>query len=77
MSSTNFIAKSTANNIKLFSISANIENAKSLIMHPASIRCQQMSDAEQVVKGINKDLIRLSGRAEDRKILKVFTELQA
>ena len=77
MSSTNFTAKHTADNIKLFSISANIKNTKSLIMHPASIRCQQMSDAEQVVKGTNKDFIRLSGRGEDRKVLKAFTKLQA
>ncbi|HEU4790264.1 MAG TPA: PLP-dependent transferase [Flavobacterium sp.] len=77
MSSTNFTAKHTADSIKLFSISANIENAKSYIMQPANMRCQRMSDAEQVVKGINKDLIRLSGRVEDRKDLKVFAELQA
>ena len=70
MSSTNFIAKSTANNIKLFSISANIENTKSLIMHPASIRCQQMSDAEQVATGVSKDLIRLSVGLEDIEDLK-------
>jgi O-acetylhomoserine/O-acetylserine sulfhydrylase-like pyridoxal-dependent enzyme len=76
MSSTNFATKHTANSIKLLFISANIKNTKSFIMHPASIRCQQMSDAE-LVQRINKDLIRLSGRVEDRKILKVFTELQA
>jgi O-acetylhomoserine/O-acetylserine sulfhydrylase-like pyridoxal-dependent enzyme len=77
MSSTNFTAKHTANNIKLFSISANIDNTKSLIMHPASMRCQQMLEAELVVQGMNKDFIRLSGRDDDWKILKVFTELQA
>lgn len=77
MSSINFTAKHKVDMTKLFSISANIENMKTLIMHPASIRCQQMSAAKKVVKGINKDFIRLSGRSEDRKILKVFTELQA
>jgi O-acetylhomoserine (thiol)-lyase len=71
MSSINFTAKHKADMTKLFSISANIENTKSLIIHPASIRCQKMLDAEQVVKGIKKDLIRLSG-GEDRKGLKVF-----
>ncbi|QKJ65080.1 MULTISPECIES: PLP-dependent transferase [unclassified Flavobacterium] len=83
MSATNFAVKHMADDIKLFSISANIENTKSFIMHPASIRCQQMSDVEQVVKGIKKDVIRLSRRIEDRKDLKgfclsrVFIELQA
>ncbi|MDR6846729.1 PLP-dependent transferase [Flavobacterium granuli] len=82
MSSTNFTAKQKAVDIKLFSISANIENIKSLIIHPASIRCQQMSDAELVAKRVNKGLIRLSRRTEDRKNLKscclsrIFTELQ-
>jgi O-acetylhomoserine/O-acetylserine sulfhydrylase-like pyridoxal-dependent enzyme len=52
MSATNFAVKHTADRIKLFSISANIENIKSLIIHPASIRCQRLSDAEQVVTGL-------------------------
>lgn len=83
MSSIKFTGKHMADDIKLFSISATIKNTKSFTMHPASIRRQHMTNIEQVVKRIKKDLIRLSIGIENRKNLKVcclprvFSELQA
>jgi O-acetylhomoserine (thiol)-lyase len=47
-------------NIKLFSILANVGDAKSLIIHSASTTHSQLSDKDQESSGLNKDLIRLS-----------------
>jgi O-acetylhomoserine (thiol)-lyase len=47
-------------NVKLFSLLANVGDAKSLIIHPASTTHQQLSDEEQVSSGVAPDLIRLS-----------------
>lgn len=47
-------------NIPLFSNLANVGDAKSLILHPASTSHSQLSDEEQVSGGLTKDLIRLS-----------------
>ena len=46
--------------VKLFSLLANVGDAKSLIIHPASTTHQQLSEAEQVASGVTPDLIRLS-----------------
>jgi O-acetylhomoserine (thiol)-lyase len=46
--------------VKLFSLLANVGDAKSLIIHPSSTTHQQMSDEEQVRSGVTPDLIRLS-----------------
>ncbi len=46
--------------VKLFSLLANVGDAKSLIIHPASTTHQQLSDEEQVATGVTPDLIRLS-----------------
>ncbi len=46
--------------VKLFSLLANVGDAKSLIIHPASTTHQQLSDEEQVSTGVTSDLIRLS-----------------
>jgi O-acetylhomoserine (thiol)-lyase len=51
--------------IKLFSHLANIGDAKSLVIHPATTTHQQLSDAEQVAAGITPDLVRLSVGLED------------
>jgi O-acetylhomoserine (thiol)-lyase len=46
--------------VKLFSLLANVGDAKSLIIHPSSTTHQQMSDEEQARSGVTPDLIRLS-----------------
>jgi O-acetylhomoserine (thiol)-lyase len=51
--------------VKLFSHVANIGDAKSLIIHPASTTHQQLSDAEQRDTGVTPELVRLSVGIED------------
>ena len=46
--------------VKLFSLVANVGDAKSLIIHPASTTHQQLEPEEQVSAGVTPDLIRLS-----------------
>ncbi|HEY3336356.1 MAG TPA: PLP-dependent transferase [Candidatus Limnocylindrales bacterium] len=46
--------------VKLFSLLANVGDAKSLIIHPASTTHQQLNAEEQVASGVTPDLIRLS-----------------
>jgi len=47
-------------NVKLFSLLANVGDAKSLIIHPASTTHQQLTGDEQAASGVTPDLIRLS-----------------
>ena len=46
--------------VKLFSLLANVGDAKSLIIHPASTTHQQLGDDEQRASGVTADLVRLS-----------------
>ncbi len=46
--------------VRLFSLLANVGDAKSLIIHPASTTHQQLSPEEQLTTGTTDDLIRLS-----------------
>ncbi|CAD6936187.1 unnamed protein product [Tilletia caries] len=46
--------------LKLASNLANVGDAKTLIIHPASTTHQQLNDEEQVASGVTKDLIRVS-----------------
>lgn len=46
--------------LKLFSILANVGDAKSLALHPASTTHSQLSDEQQRAGGITPDMIRLS-----------------
>lgn len=48
------------NSVKLLSHVANIGDAKSLIIHPASTTHQQLTEAEQLATGVTPDFIRLS-----------------
>ena len=48
---------------------ANVADAKSLVIHPASTTHSQMSDAELQAGGITPDLIRLSIGLEDAEDL--------
>lgn len=47
-------------NVKLLSHLANIGDAKSLVIHPASTTHQQLSEEEQIASGVSQDFIRLS-----------------
>ena len=47
-------------NIKLFSHLANVGDAKSLILHPASTSHSQLSEEQQKSSGLTPELIRLS-----------------
>jgi O-acetylhomoserine (thiol)-lyase len=47
-------------NIKLFSHLANVGDAKSLILHPASTSHSQLTEEQQTSSGLTRDLIRLS-----------------
>jgi O-acetylhomoserine (thiol)-lyase len=51
--------------LKLFSLLANIGDAKSLVIHPASTTHQQLSVAEQAEAGVTPELVRLSIGIED------------
>lgn len=52
--------KKFINSLKLISHLANICDAKTLAIHPASTTHQQLSDEEQEATGVTKDFIRLS-----------------
>ena len=47
-------------NLKIFSLLANVADVKSLVIHPASTTHSQLSDEELASVGINKGTIRLS-----------------
>jgi O-acetylhomoserine (thiol)-lyase len=46
--------------VKLFSLLANVGDAKSLIIHPASTTHQQLSAQDQAASGVTPELVRLS-----------------
>ena len=52
-------------NVKLLSHLANIGDAKSLVIHPASTTHQQLSAEEQAATGVTPDYVRLSIGLED------------
>jgi len=51
--------------VKLLSHVANIGDAKSLVIHPASTTHQQLTESEQKETGVTDDYIRLSVGLED------------
>ncbi|MFN7998284.1 MAG: O-acetylhomoserine aminocarboxypropyltransferase [Bryobacteraceae bacterium] len=51
--------------VHLLSHLANLGDAKSLVIHPASTTHQQLSDEQQLSAGITKDLVRVSVGIED------------
>ncbi len=53
-------AKSFIDNVKLASHLANVGDAKTLVIHPASTTHQQLSDVEQAAAGVRTDLVRVS-----------------
>ena len=57
--------KKLINSLSLFSLLANIGDAKSLVIHPTSTTHQQLSEAEQRDTGVTPELVRLSVGIED------------
>ncbi len=57
--------KAFINSLKIFSLLANIGDAKSLVIHPASTTHQQLSAAEQAATGVTPEMVRLSVGIED------------
>ncbi|MBA2646188.1 MAG: homocysteine synthase [Pyrinomonadaceae bacterium] len=57
--------KNFINSLKLFSLLANIGDAKSLVIHPASTTHSQLSEEEQRATGVTPELVRLSVGIED------------
>lgn len=53
------------NNLKLFSHLANVGDAKSLAIHPASTTHSQLNPEEQMIAGVTPDFVRLSVGLED------------
>ncbi len=51
--------------LELFSLVANIGDAKSLVIHPASTTHQQLSAEEQAETGVTAEMVRLSVGIED------------
>lgn len=52
-------------NLKVFSHLANIGDAKSLAIHPATTTHQQLTEEQQVATGVTPDFVRLSVGIED------------
>jgi O-acetylhomoserine (thiol)-lyase len=58
-------AKKFINSLKLFSHLANVGDARSLVIHPASTTHQQLSEEDQRAAGVTPELIRVSIGLED------------
>jgi len=52
--------KSFINNVELASLLANVGDAKTLVIHPASTTHQQLTKEERAASGVSEDLIRVS-----------------
>ena len=52
-------------NLEIFSLLANVADAKSLVIHPASTTHAQLSESDQKAAGVTPDMIRLSIGIED------------
>ena len=51
--------------MKFFSLLANVADAKSLVIHPATTTHSQLSEEDQKASGVTPDQIRLSIGIED------------
>jgi O-acetylhomoserine (thiol)-lyase len=58
-------AKGLCETVELASFLANIGDAKTLVIHPASTTHSQLSEAEQRAAGVTPDMVRLSVGLED------------
>ena len=57
--------KKFIDSLKLFSHLANVGDARSLVIHPASTTHQQLSAKEQLAAGVEPDMVRISVGLED------------
>ncbi|HOQ00804.1 MAG TPA: homocysteine synthase [Acetivibrio clariflavus] len=62
-------AKRFIENLEIFSLLANVADAKSLVIHPASTTHAQLSEEDQRAAGVTPDQIRLSIGIEDAEDL--------
>ncbi|MHA1839610.1 MAG: PLP-dependent transferase, partial [Candidatus Ranarchaeia archaeon] len=62
------------NNVRIISHLANIGDAKTLILHPASTTHQQLTPEEQKAAGVTPDYIRLSVGVEN--VLDIIEDLE-
>jgi O-acetylhomoserine (thiol)-lyase len=53
------------NKLQIFSHLANVGDARSLVIHPASTTHQQLAEVEQQAAGVTPELVRLSIGLED------------
>lgn len=58
-------AKRFIENLKIFSLLANVADAKSLVIHPASTTHSQLNEEQQRAAGVTPDMIRVSVGIED------------
>ncbi len=58
-------AKAAIDRLKLFSLLANVGDAKSLVIHPSTTTHQQLSVVQQIEAGVTEDMVRLSVGIED------------
>ena len=58
-------ARKFVDNLKMFSHLANVGDARSLVIHPASTTHQQLSAEQQRDAGVSPDMVRLSIGLED------------
>jgi O-acetylhomoserine (thiol)-lyase len=59
------VARGLIDKVKLFSLLANVGDAKSLIIHPASTTHEQLTPEQQRATGVTPELVRLSVGLED------------
>jgi O-acetylhomoserine (thiol)-lyase len=57
--------KKFIDSLEIFSLLANVADAKSLVIHPASTTHSQLNEAEQKAAGLTPDMVRLSIGIED------------
>ena len=62
--------KTFINNVELASHLANVGDAKTLVIHPASTTHQQLTDKERLASGVTDDLIRVSVGLENIEDIK-------
>jgi O-acetylhomoserine (thiol)-lyase len=53
-------ARALIDRLQLFSLLANVGDAKSLVIHPASTTHSQLTPADQIASGVSDDAVRLS-----------------
>jgi O-acetylhomoserine (thiol)-lyase len=58
-------ARTLVKSLRLFSLLANVGDAKSLVIHPWSTTHEQLDEASRIAAGVTPDLVRLSIGLED------------